>query len=113
MYDHSTHEYTVQSTNVDDGTHTTESFDVVFVCNGHFCKTRVPNIAGVDVFQGGRTQACVFMCILAGTQLHSHAYRDPATFAGRTVACIGAGSSGVDIAIELAAVCKQVCGALF
>jgi cation diffusion facilitator CzcD-associated flavoprotein CzcO len=95
MYDYSAHEYKVNTTNVNNGTRTTESFDAVFVCNGHYSRARVPNIAGTRAYQG--------------TQLHSHEYREAAPFAGRTVACIGFGNSAIDIAIELAAVCKQVC----
>ncbi len=34
--------------------------------------------------------------------LHSHDYRTPEEFAGKTVALLGAGFSGLDISLELA-----------
>lgn len=34
--------------------------------------------------------------------------RSPEAFAGKKVACLGAGPSGIDIAVELANVCPEV-----
>jgi len=44
----------------------------------------------------------------AGTLLHSHAYREPEPFRGQRVLVVGAGNSGCDIAVELAAVAARV-----
>jgi cation diffusion facilitator CzcD-associated flavoprotein CzcO len=57
-----------------------ESFDAVMVCNGHYFEPRIPNISGQDVF--------------TGEQLHSHDYRVPEIFNGKTVVVLGAGPSG-------------------
>lgn len=43
-----------------------------------------------------------------GTIIHSHNYRDPEAFRGKTVACLGAGSSGQDITLDVARCAKQV-----
>lgn len=40
--------------------------------------------------------------------MHSHDYRVPEPFSGQNVLCIGAGSSGVDIALEIAELANQV-----
>jgi len=44
----------------------------------------------------------------SGQLLHSHAYREPEPFRGRRVLVVGAGNSGCDIAVELAAVAGRV-----
>lgn len=64
-------------------------FDAVVVCNGHYSRPRLPQLPGQDGFPG--------------LQMHSHNYRRPDGFAGQTVLLVGASSSGVDIAEELAA----------
>jgi cation diffusion facilitator CzcD-associated flavoprotein CzcO len=79
----------------------TRQFDAVAVCNGHFSVPRIPEIAGAESFPGDR--------------LHSHDYRRPEPFAGMRVAVVGTGSSGFDLAIEIASVADQVvwCGDVF
>ncbi|XP_061103328.1 uncharacterized protein LOC133132141 isoform X1 [Conger conger] len=72
----------------------TETFDAVFVCNGHYSVPYLPSIPGLEHFKG--------------TLLHSHAYRVPEPFAGQSVVVLGAGASGLDISIELAGVNAQV-----
>lgn len=62
-------------------------FDAVMVCNGHFFEPNIPSIPGIETFPG--------------TILHSHSYRKPDMFSGKTVLVLGAASSGVDIALEL------------
>lgn len=54
----------------------------------------MPQIDGLDKFEG--------------RVLHSHNYRVPEEFLGLRVACLGARSSGVDIAMELTKYCSQV-----
>ncbi|XP_064209077.1 uncharacterized protein LOC135264241 isoform X4 [Anguilla rostrata] len=72
----------------------TETFDAVFVCNGHYSDPHLPSIPGLEHFKG--------------TLLHSHSYRYPDPFAGQSVVVLGAGPSGLDISFELASVNAQV-----
>lgn len=53
----------------------------------HFFEPNIPSIPGIETFPG--------------TILHSHSYRKPDMFSGKTVLVLGAASSGVDIALEL------------
>ncbi len=71
-----------------------EAFDAVVVASGLFTRRLEPPFAGRDMFRG--------------TVMHSSDYRDPAPFAGRPVVIVGAGSSGADIAVELAGVARPV-----
>ncbi|KAM9312133.1 uncharacterized protein PAF06_010043 [Gastrophryne carolinensis] len=72
----------------------TERFDDVMVCVGHYSHPLVPDIEGLENFQG--------------RVLHSHYYRVSEAFSSRSVVLLGAGPSGVDIAIELCPHAKQV-----
>ncbi|KAG8225696.1 hypothetical protein J437_LFUL001729 [Ladona fulva] len=69
-------------------------FDSVMVCNGHYSTPFIPKIQGQDSFQG--------------KQIHSHDYRIPETFENQRVAVIGAGPSGMDIALEVSKLAKTV-----
>lgn len=69
-------------------------FDAIAVCNGHYSVPTFPDVEGMESFEG--------------TLLHSHDYRVPEAFVGRTVAVLGAGPSGLDIALEVAAFARQV-----
>lgn len=73
-------------------------FDAVVVCSGHFSEPRIPELSGLATFSG-RT-------------LHSHNYRNPDEFAGLSVAVLGCGASGADIAQELLPVTENLywCG---
>ncbi|MHB8631846.1 MAG: flavin-containing monooxygenase [Candidatus Limnocylindria bacterium] len=71
-----------------------ETFDAVVVASGLFAQALEPALPGRDRFRG--------------MILHSRDYRDPAAFADRTVVVVGAGSSGADIAVELARVARSV-----
>nr|XP_031842723.1 flavin-containing monooxygenase FMO GS-OX-like 2 isoform X2 [Nomia melanderi] len=62
-------------------------YDAMMVCNGHYFDPYVPSVPGMDTFTGNK--------------MHSHAYRKPEDFAGRTVFVLGAASSGIDIGIDL------------
>jgi cation diffusion facilitator CzcD-associated flavoprotein CzcO len=64
-----------------DGSTTTDRFDIVLVCNGHFSKAFAPAIEGLDTFPGMVT--------------HSKCYREPTPFADKTVVMVGGGASGV------------------
>ena len=71
-----------------------EPFGAVIVASGLFSRTLEPALAGRERFRG--------------TVLHARDYRDPAAFAGRDVVVVGAGSSGADIAAELARFARSV-----
>jgi dimethylaniline monooxygenase (N-oxide forming) len=71
-----------------------ERFDALVVANGLFARELEPPLRDRERF--------------GGTILHSRDYRDPASFAGRDVVVAGVGSSGADIAVELAAVARSV-----
>ena len=71
-----------------------EAFDAVVVASGLFGRTLEPSLPGRDAYRGA--------------VIHSRDYRDPAGFAGTDVVVVGAGSSGADIAVELAAVARSV-----
>lgn len=72
----------------------TEQFDAVMVCNGHYHTPLNPQIPGIDTFKGD--------------QVHSHDYRKPDPFKGKSVVVIGAGPSGMDLTLEISSVAKQV-----
>jgi cation diffusion facilitator CzcD-associated flavoprotein CzcO len=71
-----------------------EAFDAAVVATGLFARELEPALPGRERYRG--------------TIVHSRDYRDPAGFAGRDVVIAGAGSSGADIAVELAAVARSV-----
>ncbi|ESP04261.1 hypothetical protein LOTGIDRAFT_223998 [Lottia gigantea] len=73
---------------------TTQKFDGVVVCSGHYSVPLMPKLPGMNSFEG--------------EQVHSHDYRDPSRYANKTVVCLGAGASGVDIAIDISSKAKQV-----
>nr|XP_056708276.1 uncharacterized protein LOC130479945 [Euleptes europaea] len=74
--------------------HVSEHFDAIMVCTGHYAIPFIPPVPGLDSFQG---------CLL-----HSHSYRRPEPFAGLTVVLVGAGASGVDLALQLSPVAARV-----
>jgi cation diffusion facilitator CzcD-associated flavoprotein CzcO len=43
-----------------------------------------------------------------GRVMHSHDYREPASFEGQRVLVVGAGPSGLDIALEVSKVAETV-----
>ena len=71
-----------------------EPFDAVVIATGLFAREVEPSFHDRDRFHG--------------TIVHSRDYRDPAAFAGRDVVVVGAGSSGADIATELAPIARSV-----
>ncbi|KAI6225062.1 Flavin-containing monooxygenase [Aphelenchoides fujianensis] len=70
----------------------TFEFDLLFICNGHFSVPDIP----------------AFASELTIPWLHVHNYRRPHAYAGKTVAVVGAGPSGVDVAMQLCKVAKKV-----
>lgn len=66
---------------------TTDIYDAVFVCNGHYSEPKLPKIEGIEHF--------------SGKILHSRDYRKPEIFKDKRVLVIGAGPSGIDITMDL------------
>ncbi|XP_008545995.1 uncharacterized protein LOC103570153 [Microplitis demolitor] len=64
-----------------------KTFDAVLVCNGHYSEPKIPLIPGIETF--------------SGDVMHSHDYRNPEKYYGKTVIILGAGPSGIDIGIEI------------
>ncbi|XP_011372520.1 dimethylaniline monooxygenase [N-oxide-forming] 5-like [Pteropus vampyrus] len=71
-------------------------FDGVLVCSGHHTDPYLPLhcFPGIEKFKG-----CYF---------HSREYKSPEAFSGKRIIVVGTGNSGVDIAMELGHVAKQV-----
>ncbi|KAG7548997.1 hypothetical protein FFLO_03110 [Filobasidium floriforme] len=67
-----------------------ERFDFVSIANGHYEKVMIPEIPGLNRFEG--------------TVLHSRWYRRPEEYIGRRVLVVGSFASGSDVARELASV---------
>uniref|UniRef100_A0A7S0RVR3 Flavin-containing monooxygenase n=1 Tax=Pyramimonas obovata TaxID=1411642 RepID=A0A7S0RVR3_9CHLO len=72
----------------------TEMFDALVVCNGHYTQPRLPKVEVEELY--------------TGHIMHSHNYRTNATFAGQRVVVLGAGPSGEDLARDIADVAKDV-----
>ncbi|MBE2181961.1 MAG: NAD(P)/FAD-dependent oxidoreductase [Anaerolineae bacterium] len=62
-------------------------FPCVIVATGRYCAPIIPALPGMNDFRG--------------QILHARDYRLPSTFAGQRILVVGAGPSGVDIALEL------------
>ncbi|XP_041458803.1 flavin-containing monooxygenase FMO GS-OX-like 2 [Lytechinus variegatus] len=73
---------------------TTSHYDAVMVCNGHYAQPKIPQMDGLDTF--------------SGQILHSHNYRHPESYKDQSVLIIGAGASGIDIALDLSPHARQV-----
>ncbi|NXE75587.1 FMO5 monooxygenase, partial [Cochlearius cochlearius] len=71
-------------------------FDAVLVCTGHHTEAYLPlsTFPGLEKF--------------AGWYLHSRDYKSPQSFLGKRVVVVGTGNSGIDIAVELSHIAKQV-----
>lgn len=86
--------WSVTVKDLEDSTTTTTVCDAIFVCNGHYSVPKIPSIKDIEKFRGRQT--------------HSHDYREPEPFKGEKVVMLGAGPSGLDISLEVAAVAKEV-----
>ncbi|KAJ3291940.1 Flavin-containing monooxygenase FMO GS-OX1 [Borealophlyctis nickersoniae] len=80
--------WTVRSKSIRDGTEHTHYADALVVASGHYSTPRVPHIPGIEEFPN--------------RMLHTINYRTPKPFTGERVLIIGGGSSGIDIARDLA-----------
>eukprot|EP00117_Sycon_ciliatum_P048881 scpid70511/ scgid34734/ Flavin-containing monooxygenase FMO GS-OX-like 5; Flavin-monooxygenase glucosinolate S-oxygenase-like 5 len=72
-----------------------ETFDAVFVCNGHYFQPLAPTIPGLAEH-------------FRGNVMHSHSYRRPDTYHGQVVVVAGTGSSGQDICLDVASKAQRV-----
>lgn len=77
-----------------DGKTVNQTFDNVLICNGHYALPSYPNLQGIDAFKG--------------RVIHAIEYDNPDEYKGKTVLCIGARASGVDIAREIGLVANKV-----
>ncbi|XP_058809721.1 flavin-containing monooxygenase 5-like [Phymastichus coffea] len=68
--------------------------DSVIVATGKNSKPYIPEINNIGSFKGEVS--------------HVHTYRKPEKYAGKTVVLLGAGPSGIDIAIDLSAHAKKI-----
>ena len=66
-----------------------DTFDAIFICNGHYNVPSYPDIPGLQEY-------------FKGTLMHSMEYDIPDPFINQTVLCIGGRASGSDIAREIA-----------
>lgn len=71
-----------------------ETFDHVLVCTGIFSKPFIPQIPGMEAFQG--------------KVMHAQDYKNPGSFKDMHVAVIGSAFSGCEIAAELTRTAAQV-----
>lgn len=71
-----------------------ETFDYVIICNGHYARSSIPKLEGRDNFRG--------------SIIHAIEYDNSEPYAGKTVLCVGARPSGLDISREIGLVAKHV-----
>lgn len=93
-FDHDLKKWKVQVKNLPKDSMEMFFFDFVFVCNGHYHTPRLPEFPNMDLFEG--------------KQLHSHDYRMPDYFKDETVLVVGAGPSGMDLALEISRKARHV-----
>ena len=73
------------------------TYDAVVVASGHYTVPHVPYINGLERWNKAYPD----------TIIHSKAYRNPETFAGKKVLVIGNSASGVDIAAQICHSCRH------
>ena len=82
-----TKKFTVTVMNIAENMQTTEEFDYVICCSGHFSTPNVPHFEGMETF--------------SGQVMHAHDFRDAAHFAGKNVMVVGSSYSAEDIGSQL------------
>ncbi|KAG0707864.1 Senecionine N-oxygenase [Chionoecetes opilio] len=85
--------WTVTVKDLSTGHTLTTTCHALLICNGHFSEPNLPAIQGLEGYRG--------------EALHSHEYREPSAFVARKVVVLGAGASGLDIALELSSVADK------
>ncbi len=68
-------------------------FDAVVICSGMFQEPKMPEIEGMEMFEG--------------EIIHSKDYRDKELYRGKNVVCIGMGESSSDITSEIGSVANK------
>ncbi|KRT85330.1 pyridine nucleotide-disulfide oxidoreductase [Oryctes borbonicus] len=69
-------------------------YDAVMLCTGHYSTPYYPDVPGRETFQG--------------EQYHSKYYREPEPYTGKDALVIGAGPSGMDLALHLSKTANRV-----
>nr|CBI83746.1 pyrrolizidine alkaloid N-oxygenase [Arctia caja] len=72
----------------------TEECGFVVVATGEYSTPKIPHIKGQELYKG--------------KTMHSHDYKDPEDFRGQRVMLIGAGPSGLDLAVQLSNVTSKL-----
>jgi trimethylamine monooxygenase len=85
-FDEAQRKFTVVSRNTATGEQTSELFDFVLCCTGHFSFPNVPEFPGME------SAACRVM--------HAHDFRSAETFAGQRILVVGTSYSAEDIASQ-------------
>lgn len=73
------------------------TYHAVFVCTGHFSLPKYWKIDGLEYLRCNGIDL-----------IHSHRYRQQDAYVGRSVLVVGAGPSGIDIALEISTVATHV-----
>lgn len=85
--DATTGKFHVTVMNFADNVQTTDVFDYVICCSGHFSAPNVPHFDGLETY--------------AGQIMHAHDFRDAAKYAGMNVMVVGSSYSAEDIGSQL------------
>lgn len=76
---------------------TKSDYDAIMVANGHYSVPFIPQVPGIEVFNSK------YPAVIS----HSKLYRTSEDFINKKVIVVGAGPSGLDIAMQIAQVCKS------
>ena len=87
----------VTSLHLPSGVESTESYDAVAICNGHYNVPHVPVIPGLGEWAAA----------YPGAITHSKSYRNAKPFASRKVLVVGTSASGTDIAAGISSVARH------
>ena len=86
-FDAGTQKFTVKTNNVVTGVESSEIFDYVVCCSGHFSTPAVPEYPGLDSF--------------AGRIMHAHDFRSAEEFKDKSILVVGTSYSAEDIASQV------------
>ncbi|XP_015926293.2 flavin-containing monooxygenase 5 [Parasteatoda tepidariorum] len=85
---------TVTVKDTKDGQISKDIYDGVMVCIGHHVYPNMPSFPGMDIFKG--------------KIMHTHSLKNVQSFNDQVVVIVGTGNSGMDAAVEICSVAKQV-----
>ncbi len=86
--------WVVRTRNLDTLAESSVQFDGVMICTGHHGTVNQPKLKGEEKFKG--------------QIMHTHSLKHSDGFEGKNVVVIGIGNSGMDAAVEISQVTKQV-----